>query len=60
MILPQNMYTECYWTASLQAAMHFLELREDEHAQREMQQYARATRVLMSPLFKNTMAQCTQ
>ena len=60
MILPQNMYTECYWTASLQAAMHFLELREDEHSQWEMQQYAKATRVLMKPLFKNAMAKCTK
>ena len=44
MVLPLNLYTECYWTASLQAIMHFLKLREDEHAQLEIQEYARIVR----------------
>lgn len=46
MVLPLSMYTECYWTASLQAIMHFLELREDTHSQWEIQQYAVAIREL--------------
>ncbi len=46
MVLPLSMYTECYWTASLQAIMHFLELREDSHSQWEIQQYAVAIREL--------------
>jgi len=46
MVLPLSLYTECYWTASLQAIMHFLELREDSHAQLEIQEYARAIREL--------------
>ena len=46
MVLPLSMYTECYWTASLQAIMHFLELREDNHSQWEIQQYAQAVREL--------------
>ena len=46
MVLPLSMYTECYWTASLQAVMHFLELREDHHSQWEIQQYASAIRSL--------------
>lgn len=46
MVLPLSMYTECYWTASLQAIMHFLELREDAHSQWEIQQYAVAIREL--------------
>lgn len=46
MVLPLSLYTECYWTASLQAIMHFLELREDAHAQWEIQEYARAIREL--------------
>tara|TARA_B100002019_G_C21253481_1_gene592522 strand:- start:692 stop:1330 length:639 start_codon:yes stop_codon:yes gene_type:complete len=44
MVLPLSLYTECYWTASLQAIMHFLKLREDEHAQLEIQKYARVVR----------------
>ena len=44
MVLPLNLYSECYWTASLQAVMHFLKLREDSHAQWEIQEYARSIR----------------
>lgn len=40
MILPQNMYTEFYATVNLWNLAHFLELRMDEHAQLEIQQYA--------------------
>lgn len=51
MVLPLSMYTECYWTASLQAIMHFLELREDEHSQWEIRQYASAIRDSIQHLF---------
>jgi len=51
MVLPLSLYTECYWTASLQAVMHFLELREDHHSQWEIQQYAKAVRSLSSTHF---------
>ena len=51
MILPTALYSECYWTASLQAIQHFLTLREDSHSQWEIQQYARAVRELATPLF---------
>ena len=51
MVLPLALYTECYWTCSLQAAMHFLTLREDSHSQWEIQEYARAIRELITPLF---------
>ncbi len=51
MILPQSLYTECIWSCSLQAVMHFLTLREDEHSQWEIQQYAQAVRELITPLF---------
>ena len=39
-ILPLNIYTEIYWTASFQAIMNFIELRNDEHAQWEIREYA--------------------
>lgn len=51
MVLPLSLYTECYWTASLQAVMHFLSLREDAHAQLEIQRYASAIRELSLPRF---------
>ena len=40
-LLPLNMYTEIYWTASLQAIMHFIELRDHAGAQGEIQECAR-------------------
>lgn len=51
MVLPLSLYTECYWTASLQSVMHFLALREDSHAQLEIQEYAKAVRELSTPHF---------
>nr|WP_320132838.1 FAD-dependent thymidylate synthase [uncultured Holophaga sp.] len=43
-ILPLGLYSEVYWTASLQAVAHFIRLRTDGHAQWEIQQYAHAVR----------------
>ena len=40
MVLPSSIYSECYWTVSLQAVLHFLDQRLDPHAQWEMRQYA--------------------
>lgn len=42
MILPLSQYTECYWTASFQSIMNFVELRNHEHAQYEIRLYAKA------------------
>lgn len=39
-LLGLNMYTEFYWSASFQAIAHFVNLRYDEHAQKEIRQYA--------------------
>ena len=51
MVLPLNLYSECYWTASLQAVMHFLKLREGSHAQWEIQEYARSIREISQEHF---------
>jgi len=40
-ILPLNQYTEVYWTASFQAVMNFIELRNEKTSQWEIQEYAR-------------------
>lgn len=40
MILPQNIYSEAYWTVSHHALLHFLEERTKPEAQWEIRQYA--------------------
>ncbi|MFN8011376.1 MAG: FAD-dependent thymidylate synthase [Holophagaceae bacterium] len=50
-VLPLGLYSEVYWTTSLQAAAHFIRLRSESHAQWEIQQYAAAVRALMAERF---------
>lgn len=38
--LPQNIYTEFYWTMDLRNLLHFLNLRMHKHAQKEIRDYA--------------------
>jgi len=54
-VLPQAMYTEVIWTASLQAILHFLRLRLDSHAQVEIQDYAKAVLAICKDLFNATL-----
>lgn len=51
MILPQNMYTEFYMTGNLRAWSHFLKLRLDGHAQKEVQEIANQVLGILQPLF---------
>ena len=46
-ILPLNQYTEVYWTASFQAIMNFIELRNEKTSQIEIQKYAKVLLDLM-------------
>lgn len=55
-ILPLNFYTEVYWTASLQAVLNFISLRDHEGAQHEIRVYAQALRELLSDVAPITMA----
>lgn len=55
MILPQNLYTEIRTTWDLHNLMHFLRLRMDEHAQWEVQEYARAMYEITKEHFPWTM-----
>lgn len=41
-VLPLNIYTEFYWTASLQAVVNFIQLRQHATAQYEIREYAQA------------------
>ena len=55
-VLPLGLYSEVYWTTSLQAAAHFIRLRSEEHAQWEIQEYARAVRSLIEDRFPASLA----
>jgi thymidylate synthase (FAD) len=50
--LPLSTYTEAYWKLDLHNLLHFLHLRMDVYAQREIRQYAEAIgREIVRPLF---------
>lgn len=42
MVLPVGMYTEFYWKQNLRNLLHFVKLRIDGHAQKEIRDYAQA------------------
>ena len=50
MVLPQSMYTEFYWKINLHNLMHYLHLRMEGHAQKEIQDYANMIYKLVKPL----------
>ncbi|MEZ4692395.1 MAG: FAD-dependent thymidylate synthase [Ignavibacteria bacterium] len=54
MILPLNQYTEVYWTASFQAIMNFIDLRDEATAQWEIREYAIALKELMMEIYPET------
>lgn len=56
MILPQNMYTEFYMSGNLRAWEHFLKLRLDGHAQKEVQDVAQMVYQILQPLFPVSMS----
>jgi len=55
MILPQNMYTSFYGTVDLWNLLHFLELRNDSHAQYEMRLYAQAIEKIVESIVPSTI-----
>lgn len=50
-VLPVGLYSEVYWTVSLQAAAHFIRLRTEGHAQWEIQQYAHAVAKVVEQVY---------
>jgi len=48
--LPQSTFTEFYWKINLHNLLHFLELRIDDHAQKEIRDLAKQTYELIKPL----------
>lgn len=47
MALPQNLYSQAYWTVSLQGVLHFLDQRLQPDAQFEIRRYAEAIHSLL-------------
>jgi len=48
LVLPMGQYTEFYWTVNMRAFMNFISLRDDAHAQWEIQQYAKTMRNMVT------------
>jgi len=53
-MLPLSQYTEVYWTASFQAVMNFIELRNEKTSQIEIQEYAKVLLEQMKEVFPKT------
>ena len=47
--LPQNLYSQAYWTVSLQGLLHFLDQRLGSDAQFEIRRYAQALAIPLRP-----------
>ena len=58
-VLPQNTYTEWWWTGSLSSYARVYAQRIDAHAQWEVQQYAKAINDIIQPLFPVSWAVLT-
>lgn len=55
MVLPVNIYTEIYSTWDLKNLLHFFTLRDDSHAQFEIQEYSKAMKEICKKLFPWTI-----
>ena len=53
-MLPLNQYTEVYWTASFQAIMNFIDLRDEPSAQWEIREYAKIIKDMMFKIYPET------
>lgn len=54
--LPLSTYTSWYWKIDLHNLMHFLQLRDDLHAQPEIRDYAKQMRAIVEKIWPITMA----
>ena len=55
-VLPLAMYTKYYWSCNPRSLMHFCSLRNSEHAQYEIREYARAAESFLERLMPVTHA----
>ena len=49
-VLPYNLYTVMYWKIDLKNLLHFINLRSDHHAQKEVQVFSNAILSLIKPI----------
>lgn len=56
LVLPVNIYSTCMVKTNLRMALHFLGLRDDSHAQGEMQQYGSAVASMVKAIVPRTYA----
>lgn len=54
LVLPVNIYSTCMVKMNLRMALHFLGLRDDSHAQGEMQEYGRAVAKFVAAIAPRT------
>lgn len=54
MLLPVNYYTVWYWKCDLRNLLNFIRLRNDGHAQSEIQAYAKVLREVVAEAFPQT------
>ena len=55
-VLPQNMMVTFWGTVDLSNLLHFLELRDSDHAQSEIREYAQAIKKLIKPIVPHVAA----
>lgn len=55
MVLPVNIYTEIYACWDMKNLLHFITLRDDSHAQAEIQEYGKAIKSICRELFPWTV-----
>jgi thymidylate synthase (FAD) len=55
-VLPLSLYTKYYWSCNPRSLMHFCSLRNSEHAQYEIREYARAAERFLQRLMPVTHA----
>lgn len=58
MLLPQNVYTQAYWTVSMQGVLHMLDQRLHPDAQWEIQQYAKCIQTALNEAVPNFSVLC--
>jgi thymidylate synthase (FAD) len=54
-VMPLSQYTEVFWTASFQAIVNFIELRDEPTAQWEIREYAKSLKEQMFAIYPQTM-----
>ena len=59
-LLPLSAYTEVYWTASFQAIMNFIELRDEPTSQWEIRLYAQSLKRIMFEIYPRTINICSK